>query len=163
MKSENYLINELENGRNLKIMFISHNAYWFNLQQLEKRYENCQVDISGRCTFKAWNKDKGKNSNLIFYYSSDYFDKSDLDYLEQKAFAISKEQNKRVSLGYSYIIPLEERTDKSISEEMKIISYNDDIRDEITVSIDNLSNPLNLAEIILKTSDELDNQKTKKM
>ncbi len=163
MKCENYLVNELEKGRKLNIMFISHNAYWFNLQQLEKRYENCKVDISGCCAFKTWNKDKGENSDLIFYYSSGYFDRDDLDYLEQKASTISKRENKRVSLGYSYIIPIEERTDENISEEMKIISYKEDIRDEITVNIDSLSNPLSLAEIILQTCDELDNQKTKKI
>lgn len=163
MKIENYLINELENERKLNIMFISHNAYWYNLQQLEKKYENCQVDISGCCAFKSWNKDKGENSDLIFYYSDGYFDENDLEYLEQKISRISQNENKRVSLGYSYLIPYGERIDENISEKMIIVSYCDNIRDEIIVDIDSLLPPLSIAGVILKTSDDLNKQKIKRI
>lgn len=161
MKNENYIVNELEKGRNLKILFISHNAYGFDLQQLEK-FENCKIEISSCYAFKTLRKDKVEDFDLIFYYSSDYFDVDDLKYLDDKISKISQREQKRVTLGYTYRIPSEEMIDKDLSEKMKIISYNNDVKDEITTNIDAYTNPLNLAEMILRVSDEFDEIKAKK-
>lgn len=162
MENENYIINELEKGRNLKILFISHNAYLFNLQELGK-FENCKVEVSGCYAFRTWSKKNIEDADLIFYYSSDYFNMADLEYLEGKISKISEREKKRVSLGYSYMIPVGERIAKNLNEKMKIISYNNGVRDEIITDVDDAYKaPLNLTEIILKFADELDNQKINK-
>lgn len=161
MKNENYIVNELEKGRNLKILFISHNACLFNLQQLEK-FENCKIEISSRYAFRTLRKNKVEDFDLIFYYSSDYFDVDDLKYLDDMISKISQNEQKRVTLGYTYRIKVEEMIDKNLSEKMKIISYNNDVKDEITTDVDAHTNPLNLAEMILRISDEFDEIKAKK-
>lgn len=163
MKNENYLVNELDKGRNIKIMFVSHNAYWSNLTIINNRYKNCKVDISGECTFFGWNRQLD-NYDLIFFYSSSFFDEEDLKKLEQIASKISEEENKRVTVGYSYIIPIDKRKVENMSEEIKIVSFKNSIKNEEDIPIDRYSStPLILAELLLKTADELDNQKTKKM
>lgn len=163
MEKVPYLLEQLEKERNLKIMFISHNAYWSDLSKFANRYPNFKINTYGECVFNDWKKDLD-NYDMLFYYSSGFYNQNDLSDLEEMAFRISNDENKRVSIGYSYMIPENERKVENISEEMKIVSFKDSIQIDETIPIEryNLS-PLILASALLLTADELDNQKVKKL
>ena len=44
---DNYLINKLEEENNLNITLFSHNAYWPEIQKLDRHFENCNVVTFG--------------------------------------------------------------------------------------------------------------------
>lgn len=152
-----YLINELNSDRNLKILFISHNAYWSELEKYEKKYKNYSVDVAGETGFFAW-KHELNDYDIIYYNSSYKFDKKHLKKLELIASSISKTSNKRVSILYTYIC----RENNEISDEMKIISFRDLNKDEHTSKFNRYyTSPQELTGLVLKTHDELNNQKIK--
>lgn len=152
-----YLINELNSGRNLKILFISHNAFWSELEKLKKRYKNYSVDVAGETGFFAW-KHELNDYDIIYYNSSHGFDKKALKKLELIASSISKTSNKRVSILYTYRF----KKNNEISDKMKIISFKDLNKDEHTSEFNRYyTSPRELTGLVLKLSDELDNQKIK--
>lgn len=163
MEKTPYLLDQLAKGRNLKIMFISHNAYWSDLSKFANRYPNFKINPYGEYGFNYWKKDLD-NYDIFFHYSSQIYNQNNLSDLEGMALRISNVENKRVSIGYSYMIPMNERKDENISEEMKVVSFRDSIQIDETIPIENYnSSPLLLASELLLTADELDNQKVKKL
>lgn len=163
MEKPIYFLEELKNNRDLKVMFISHNSYWADLIKFANKYPHFKLDAYGESGF-YYHEQNLKNYDLFFHYSSGYYNQDDLLYLEEKAFRISNDENKRVSIGYSYMIPMNERKYENISEEMKIVSFKDSIRIEETIPIERYnSSPLILVNQLLLTADELDNQKVKKL
>lgn len=157
MENAEYLINELKSGRNIKVLFISHNAYWSKLTKFEHYYKNWKVDIAGETGFFGWNRTI--NDYDIIYDNSSYkFSKEDLNKLEEIAAIISKKENKRVSILYSYI----SEKDNGITNEMRIVSLKDSIKHEETIPFNRYyTSILELTGLLLKTADELDNQKIK--
>lgn len=126
--NSNYLMDKLKGGEKLNITLLSHNAYWFELQLLDKYFENCSVQVFGdgvsyinmagiERTFKI------ENSDLIIWYSSRLYSEKELNELRSLAAKISDNKNKRVSIGYLYSVPAEYRIDKNMPEEILIISY----------------------------------------
>jgi len=101
-----------------------------------------------------------ENSDLIIWYSSRPYSEREILELKNMAFEISNNKNKRVSIGYSYSIPQEQRIDKDVSEKINIISfYNDNVFEEeinstSSLSAYNLAN-ITLAEIETKLVDAL--------
>lgn len=75
---------------------------------------------------------------------------------------ISAENNKRVTIGYVYFIPREERINPNIVSELKIISLKNDAEYEETISIEESYNLISLADIIVEKHNELENQKVLK-
>lgn len=130
-----YLYDRLDNGIDIKIIFMSHNAYWPELQILSRSYNNCKIDIFGSGPdYISLSRDYIlENCDLIIFYSSIFFDKCELDKMKQIAFEISQKKEKCVSVGYSSVIPLEKRKDKNIEDEVKVISIKNSNEYEETI------------------------------
>lgn len=76
------------------------------------------------------------------------------------AFEVSNNNNKRVSIGYSYMIPIDERIDDRL-QKIKIVSFkNNDKREETTYGYPYFT-PLNLANTVVKKHNELETSKIK--
>lgn len=166
--NDNYLISELKEGKNLDIVLLSHNAYWPEFQILDDHYENCKVTVFGGSTsyIKIANTQgcgQIENSDLIIFYSTGFYNEEELAELKDIAFRVSNDKNKRVSIGYLYFIPVEQRPYKDISEQIKIISFkNNEEIIEVTYPIPYFS-PYKLAELTLATADNYDIDKTQKL
>lgn len=163
-KNENYLKNRLESGKDTCMLSFSHNACWPYLQQFESRYGNCKIDIFGdgpsylqmRANYQL------NDYDFIIFYSSHYFDDEELNQIKEMAFTISQDKNKRVSIGYSYVIPIEERKHIDISEGIKFISFSNGEEYEETCFDTELFTIIDLVNLVVKSHDELDKQKVKK-
>lgn len=164
--NDNYLINELKDGKNLDIVLLSHNAYWHELQKLDERFDNCRVTVFGSSTIYIKSTDiygQIENSDLIIFYSRGFYDEYQIDELKDIAFRVSNDKNKRVSIGYSYFLPVEQRPYEGISRQIKIISFkNCEEFTEETYETPYFS-PYNLTELTLATVDNYDIEKTKKL
>ncbi len=126
--TNSYLINKLEDGNNLNIVLLSHNTYWPEIQKIDNNFENCNVVVLGSSTSyiklaDIQSRNQIENSDLIIFYSSEYYNEQELAELEDIAFRISTDKNKRVSIGYLYCLPIEQRPHASISKQIQIISF----------------------------------------
>ena len=93
-----YLLSQLEQKRNLKIALLSHNAYWIQVEKLKRFFNNVDVKVfgSGTAYLRMAKNNKHRqidDSDLIIFYSSDYYDADEIDYLKMVASNISKEKN----------------------------------------------------------------------
>lgn len=61
-------------------------------------------------------------------------------------------------MGYVYVIPIDKRLNPNICSEIKIVSFKNGDVDEETIPISNYD-LLTLADMIVKTHNELENQK----
>ncbi len=158
---KSYLIRQLEKGdRKLKILFMSHNAYWSYLQGLDMRYDNCSADVTGRGTaYIGLRNINTDDDDLILYYSSTFYEDDELQKMSEIASAIAKNKNKRVSIGYSYVIPMEDRKNKDISKEIKIVSFKGSNVYEETVNGFEFFSCSDLIDMTLVAHDKL-NQRT---
>lgn len=150
----------------MKLLYISHYAYWYYLAQVEEKYKNFKGDYFAEGILYSTTKQvKYKDDyDYIIYFSADYKKENEITKLISLAESISKEKGKRVTIGYSYVIPQEDRIDENIFCSVELISIkNDDIEKEI-VSNEQLKprfNPMDLMEIVNNRHDELENQKKK--
>ena len=160
----NPFIKRLNNGVNTSFMLMAHNAYWSQFTILERKYDNFHAYISGSGTAytRLRKEDIPKNCDFILLDGSDYFSKDEMDKTKTMAQKISEENNKRVTIGYVYFIPKEQRIDPNIFSEIKIISLKNNVEDEETISIDGIHNLIFLAGIIVEKHIELENQKVLK-
>lgn len=156
--NRNYLIEQLENkDKNLKILFMSHNAYWSYLQNIDMDYENCIADVIGRGTaYIGLCNVELKDYDLIIYYSSTFYEEDELEEMKKIAMQISKNANKRVTIGYSYIIPIEERKDKQIPDEIKIVSIKESNEHEENIETSPLFDKVDLINMTLMKNNELE-------
>ena len=132
IETEDYLINQLETGRKLKIVLISHNSIWQKIEKYSKKYsllgyDNLDVAVFGDTySIGLYKNEPNKNldnTDLIVYYSSDYYNEYKSNYLQDLASNLSF--NKRVSFLYSHVIPVNQSPD-NITRENIIISFKDD-------------------------------------
>lgn len=79
--------------------------------------------------------------------------------MKEIALKISECKNKRVSIGYSYVSPMENRKEKDIFDEIKIVSFKDFIEYEETIDGCLFVTPSDLIDKVLKTHDELEQRK----
>lgn len=154
--NKSHLIKELAIGEKLSIIFMAHNAYWGQIEQLDMCYQNCKVQTFGRGT--AYLKMSPKQEimddpDLILFYSGKY-DEIELEKMNKLAETISNKKAKRVSIGYSY------QTEKELEYEVKFVSYKDGIMSEETIDeIGKYFSPLELAEYTFVEHDNLNNSK----
>ena len=166
MVDNNYIVHRLRDGKNVKIVFMSHNAYWTQLLKLDDIYENCSVDVFGGGTeyirTSCLSNHVLDDCDFIILYSLDFYSSDELDYMKQIASKISSEKNKRVSIGYSYVIPIEQRTNRNICDEIKLVSIKDGNEYETTNYAPTYFNsPMQLVNMVVKTHDDLEMQKQK--
>lgn len=165
--ANNYLINKLKGGNDLNITVLSHNSYWPGIQKLNNHFENCNVVVFGdspsyiRCdNIQKYNK--VENSDLIIFYSSDFYDEDELDELKNLAFRISNEKNKRVSIGYLYYIPVEEKSQDNVSQ-IEIVSFKNGEESTETMYPTSHFTTYDLVELTLTTTDNYDNDRHHKL
>lgn len=162
MKSKNYLFEELDKGRSLSVLLLSHNAYWPDLQRIEPHYKNFNLTFTGGSILylEMTRRPIKYDFDLILFFGNSFYEEKELLKLKEIAFDISEKEDKRVTIGYSYIIPKEERQYKEISEEVKLVSFKDSKEIEETTYGIEYFNPQCLAQMTLVTHDNLDKQKT---
>ncbi|MDE5587008.1 MAG: hypothetical protein K2I72_01395 [Bacilli bacterium] len=158
-----HIINELKSGRKINVIFMSHNSYWPELKELEGQYENCHVVLceDGLFYLKGKKTEDIENCDLVLFYSSHFYSEKNLNGIKEIVSRISQSQNKRVSFGYSYVIPKYERVDPFTSNEVQLVSFKDGIEYDETAYGFPYFDALNLAEMTLVTHDELEKQKIK--
>lgn len=166
--TDKYLMNRLEDGNCLNIVLLSHNAYWPEIQKLDHHFENCNVVVFGSSTSYIriadnQKREKIENSDLIIFYSSGFYNEKGLTELKDIAFRISNNKNKRVSIGYLYCIPVEQRLDENISGKIKIVSFKNG--EEVTEEVypTPYFSAYDLAELTLAMADSYDSVKQRKL
>lgn len=159
-----YLISQLKDGRNLDITLLSHNSEWTRVELLQRHYKNCNVKIFGSDTSylimaRAWNNEKYKkvaDSDLIVFYSPRFFDENEINYLKNLALAISNIKNKRVTIGYQYLIKEQDK----VRDQVQIISFKEDeVLSQITYSEHYGAYYLTEMTLVSHDSYELENSK----
>lgn len=127
MEEYNYLIEQIENGRELNVVVMTHNSRWEYLKMLQRRHCNFKVEICGSHTNHLLRrKDFDVDScDLIVLDTSSYFDNDEWQLIQNIAFRASEEKSKRVTVGYSYMIPMEERQNIKFSRKINISTFFD--------------------------------------
>lgn len=161
--NESYLKSVLNTKRNLNVISMSHNAYFSQLQILARRYNNIKIDIfGGKTSYIKMRENMGHttldNPDLIILYSSFIEEDKELETIKDMARKVSQEQGKRVTAGYAYIVPWEEREYKKSLHEVKVVSISGEEEHVETIPTEQYFQPLNLIDVTLQIHDELNNQ-----
>jgi len=161
--NESYLKSVLDTKRNLNVISMSQDAYFYQVQMLAHRYDNIKIDIFGGKTSYIKNRENMghptlDNPDLIILYSSFIEEDKELETLKDMTRKVSKAQGKRVTTGYAYIIPWEERETKKSLHEVKVLSILGDEEYIETIPTAQFFQPLNLLDITLQVHDELNKQ-----
>ena len=164
MKRYEYLKKQLDNENNLKVLLLSHNAFWTELQKLSHYYKNFELAVNGGSTLylEMYRERLNNDYDLVLFYSSEGYKANELLYLKNLAYQISNDNSKRVTIGYSYILPKDKRICEDILEEIKLISFKDYIEHEETTYGIEYFNTLDLATLALNGHNELETAKTLK-
>ena len=161
-----YLINQLESGRTIDCLYMMHNAYQSRFSVLNKRYDNSKFEcIGSSVSYLKVRCRTGyviQNHDFIMLYGDTRYRDYEFNEMKNIAKKISEENNKRVSVGYSYIIPADERKQNGISEEIKFVSFNDGDEYEEILQPSTYHDPIELASLVIQKHDLLENQKVKK-
>lgn len=155
-----YLIDRLRTGKSLNIVFMSHNAYWSQVDILSDRYKNCRVQVFGcgtayleMATFSHY-YEPIDDCDLIILRATNY-DESEYIKMKSLAHTISKEKNKIVTIGYSYFNPDYKTADFNREFIIKLAKIKDDFESEETKNALNL-HPLDLVNYTLIKHDNLE-------
>lgn len=164
LEYDNDFMKELEKGRNIHICFMSHNAYWGPLWSINQNSRNCQIDTFDESTSDLPVCRKTNNDyDLILLFSSSFYREDELSHLKKMANEISKMQNKRVTVGYSHVIPMEKRVHLGVSGEIKIISVKEDnVYQETIPTMDNYFTQIDFLNRMEAKHDELESIQVKK-
>ena len=124
-------------------------------------YRNLEVTVNGGSTLYL-DMDKyqlEKDYDLILFYSSEEYNADELLKLKNIAFEKSNDNDSRVSIGYSYILPESERIFSDIKEQIRLVSFKDCVENnEITYGVEYF-NTLDLINMTLNFHNELENSK----
>ena len=158
---DDYLINELKRGRYINVGLLCHNAYWYDITKLHKYYENFNVAFTADSIVHINDivLKEFENSDLIIFDSSNYYDERQITELKTIAIDISNKKSKRVTIGYSSLIPVEQKTKKNQLIQIKIVSFKDgqEITEEVT--IEDFITTHELIDLTLNIADNYENNK----
>lgn len=156
---DNHLIKRLEEGKDTKVMLMTHNAYWWQLEKFKRKYNNFEVCVFGSSIAYAKRRkdDIPKDCDFIILDGGDLYRDDEFRETKKMAMKMSEENNKRVSMGYVYFLPIDKRPDSNICSEIKIVSFKNGETDGETIPISSYD-LLTLADRIVKTHNELENQ-----
>lgn len=156
-------IKELDEGKDERICYMSHNSYWPIFQIINQRYENSYIDIFGGATSYLRGERLHDDYNIILLSSSFSFCSYELEVMKQMASEISILHNKRVTVGYLSFIPIPDRTDPNITMVLHLASMKDGDwhleESSIENTDDRTDDNLLLLDFILSKHNELENQK----
>ncbi len=161
--NDNHLIKRLEEGKDTKVMLMSHNSYWSALEKYKTRYPNFEIYVFGSSTAYARMRknDIPQDCDFILLDSSNYYRDNEFCETSKIAMKISEENNKRVSIGYRYFIPMEKRLNSNVICGIKIASFKNGNFEEKTIS-DLYCDVLALADMTINFHNELEKQKVRK-
>ena len=140
---ENYYQNLLESGEKLNACIMAHNAYWSYFMYLHECYPDVAIHTFPQrpstlsSIVRRYPDDYSYESYELFVLSSSEIF-SDCSLKELRAIAEEVSKNKRVTIGYSYIVP-NQRYSSYILE-----SYNNgemdfnnqgDLEEQVTASV----------------------------
>ncbi len=161
-----YLFDRLNTGQHLHIVFMSHNAYWAEAEKLSDHYENCKVQVFGKGTaylemakYSKW-YEPIDDCDLIILRATNY-EESEFSKMKVIAHNISKEKNKPVTVGYSYLNPNYEGIGFNKEHIVKLAKINNEDEIESTIIIINL-HPFDLINAALIMHDNKENKLVKK-
>ena len=165
MKKYDYLEGILKKGEKLKVLLLSHNSYWNELQNMSEFYQNLELTLNGGSTLYL-DMDKyqlEKDYDLILFYSNEEYSEDELLKLKNIAFEKSNDNDSRVSIGYSYILPENERLSDEECEQIKLVSFKNCIENnEITYGAEYF-NTLDLMTMTLIFHNGLENKKDNRL
>ena len=147
------LVFELENGRELNVVFVGDKKYSMNLIALSNRYRNLNVEVVEKSSNYMDILDKMKDIDIIIDYHDEKENIANLGELQRLAFYSSSKEH-RVTLGYSYINTSNEGIDNVI-----ITSFKDEVPIVKEFEMDNEYTPYNLLQITLNEHDNLNKGK----
>lgn len=148
------LIEELENGRKLDVLLITDKKYLMNLLGLHSFYPNLNVIVLEKIDNYKRVLEDIENIDIIINYHSENENLADLDQLEEIALKYSIDNNKRVTIGYSYIDPYDKGLDN-----IDLVSYKNKVNVMTQCEIDNDYTPFDLLQITLNEHDDFEKQK----
>ena len=158
MDNDNYFYEQLKTGRSIKVLFIGHNSYCASFSVSVNKYNNCIVDTF--TTMSTYDKRRARgydDYDLIILYSSNDYNDFDFNRISSLAKKISIEKNKKVSIGYSYIIPMQKRENPDITDGIVIATFNEEkIEKHEDIKTDELT-IYKLASMLLQEHDKKTN------
>ncbi|MCH5166786.1 MAG: hypothetical protein J1F35_02730 [Erysipelotrichales bacterium] len=158
---ESVFIKRLKDGIETTLMLMCHNAYWYQLERYKKISSNYKLAVFGSGTYyvRMRKNDIPLDCDFIILDSSEEY--REAEYLEVKRFAkeLSSGSNKRVTSGYIYFIPKDERENFDVSHKFVIASYKNDIESEKVIPITSGYDMLDLADLLVAEHNKLENQK----
>ncbi len=159
-----YFINYLNEGNSIKTCFMVHNAYWPSLEKLNNHFNNCQIDTFGSSPayLNSIKSDADSDYDLLILSSNGSYSDYDIQRLKNMAKEISKKKDKRVTIGYKYFIPKEDRENKTHTEELEIISFksgNNDYKETILI----MNKPFSIIDFLNYTTAKHNEMATNKI
>ena len=150
----------------MKMLYLSHDAYWYYLANIEESYDikgdffNCPGEFAPkRAQFH-------NEYDYMLFFSTEFRNECDIDSLVAQAKIISKmNNNKRVTIGYSYILPEYQRLSQDIFCEVELVSVKgnkvvgDIVRD---YPVKPNFKPTDLMEMMVNRHKDLESQKVLK-
>lgn len=150
-----YLIKELESGKRINMLLMSHELRWEEMKYQASYYKNLNVDTLGLTTLELTSENINNDYDIIVYYSSLVFRKNEYDELKRLARHISEEKNKRATIGYKYY------NDEKGFEQVIIFSVIHEEEFEIVKDAGKIVGVHDLTAVTLKTANDLDRVKKK--
>lgn len=148
---------------NIKMLYLSHSNMWECLEKIKEDNDNVSIDFYKGSTYYIKNKNQYEDCDFIIFYSSFGYADFEEHELKELGSRISNQKGKRVSVGYSYVIPKEQRTDLLKNLEVKIYSFKEESEYEDTISAPEYFTPIDLMKLVISIHSELENSKIKKI
>lgn len=166
---ESYYEKLLESGVKLSSCVMSHNAYWSYFMGLQERYPDVCINTFGgsisylNSAIRNYPNDYCYDKyDLFLLASSDLFDEDHLEKLEKIAIKMS-ENNKRITVGYSYIVENQGCSSYNLKSYLNGIK---DFKKEGQLeryAIDSIQMIDLMAEVHMKLNNKIDNEETLKL
>lgn len=119
---ENYLVRNLEEDKDIKICFISHNPFWKDIETIKLCYPNFDIDTFANGLSGLNPTVQERDYDIIIVSSTKVKNEDTLHNAEEMVQLIASEFKKQVTLGYQY----QSSMDKT---ELNLISYSEQGKD----------------------------------
>ena len=155
-----YLEDRINNGINLNIVFLSHNAYWGNVLLFHDIHQNFNVHIgSGPFdididTLTIDDESIDNFDLLVLRGRGKEFSMFEFNKMKEIAHRISAKSNKQVTIAYSYMNPNYKKIDWHDEFIIEIVKITENKEDNETLVVTDL-HPLQLISYALMKHDDV--------